>query len=129
MLVSKPLCEKRQMSAVAVPLVGRCSGMGFPPNVQELFAVENTPSPATLKSRSRPAVETPAEVGSTTMMSFPVALGAEPLKAITSSEGFGGATTSDTAFDFVPSGFCICTETFPAIAASAAVTGAVHLRL
>src|SRR6266849_2577143 len=126
MLVSNPLCEKRQMSAVAVPLAGRCNGMGFPPRVQELFTVENTPSAATFKSRSRPGEETPAVVGSTTTMSFPVAPGAELLSAITSSEGFGGATTSDTAFDFVPFGFCICTETFPAIATSVAVTGAVH---
>lgn len=31
MLVSKLLCEKRQMSAVAVPLAGRCSGIALPP--------------------------------------------------------------------------------------------------
>src|SRR5207245_11553206 len=82
MLVSKPFWEKRQMSAVAVPLAGLCSGMGSPPRVQELFAVENTPSAATLKSRSRPGVETPAVVGSTAHISLPVTPGAELLSAI-----------------------------------------------
>ena len=31
MLVSNPLCEKMQMSAVTVPLTGRCSGIALPP--------------------------------------------------------------------------------------------------
>src|SRR5229473_5938712 len=128
MLVSSPLCEKRQMSAVEVPLAGRGSGIALPPSVQELFAVLNVPSAATFKSRSLPGTVTPAVVGSTTTMSFPVAAGALLPSAITSSEMLGTATISATAFDFVPFGFCICMDTLPAAATSAAVTGAVHSR-
>src|SRR5216683_1696459 len=128
MLVSSPLCEKRQMSAVEVPLAGRGSGIALPPSVQELFAVLNVPSAATFKSRSLPGTETPAVVGSTTTMSLPVAAGALLLSAITSSETYGAATISATAFDFVPFGFCICTATLPAAATSAAVTVAVQFR-
>ena len=105
MLVSNPLCEKRQMSAVAVPLAGRTSGIGLPPSVHALFTVENTPSAATLESRSFPGTDAPAVVGSTTTMSFLVALGAALLSAITSSELFGGATMSEATLDFVLSGF------------------------
>src|SRR2546425_5419601 len=126
MLVSNPLCEKRQMSAVDVPLAGRTTGIALPPSVHELLAVENTPSAATFKSRSLPATDTPAVVGSTTTMSLPVALGAALLSVITSSEAFGAATTREITFDFVPSGFWIWMETFPAAATSVAVTGAVH---
>src|SRR5215467_6773024 len=126
MLVSSPLCENRQISAVAVPVAGRGNGTGFPPSVQELFAVENSPSAATFKSKLLPGWEIPAVVGSTTTMSLPVAAGEELFRVITSSEGFGVATTRDTMFEAVPGGFWICTETFPAIATSAVVTGAVH---
>src|SRR5216683_1079269 len=114
------------MSAVAVPLAGRCSGIGLPPSVHELLAVEKGPSAATFRSTSLPGTDTPAVVASTTTMSFPVALGAALLSAIASSERFGAALTSDTTFDVLPSGFWICTDTLPAAAASAAVTGAVH---
>src|SRR5690348_12265928 len=126
MLVSNPLCEKRQMSAVAVPVAGRCSGTGLPPSAQELVAVENAPSAATLRSRSLPEEETPAVVGSTTTMPLPVAAGDELVRVMTSSEGLGGTTTSDTAFDVAPLGFWIWIETLPGRATSVAVTGAVH---
>src|SRR6266851_2901741 len=126
MLVSSPLCEKIQMSAVEVPLAGRCSGIALPPSVHVLLAVMYGPSAATFKSRLLPGTETPAVVGSTTTMSFPVAAGALLLSAITSSETFGAATISATAFDFVPFGFCICTDKLAAAATSTAVTGAVH---
>src|SRR5215469_10120316 len=129
MLVSNPLCENRHMSAVEVPLAGLGRGTGFPPSVQELFAVENSPNAATFRSNSLPGWEIPAVVGSTTTMSLPVAAVVELFRIITSSEGFGVATTSDTTFEAVPVGFWICTETFPAIATSAAVTGAVHWRV
>src|SRR5712664_41163 len=105
MLVSKPLCEKTQMSAVEVPLAGRGNGIALPPSVQELFVVENAPSAATSRSKSFPGTETPAVVGSTTTVSLPLAAGAALLSAITSSELFGAASTSNTAFDFLPSGF------------------------
>src|SRR5215470_14086285 len=59
-------------------------------------------------------------------MSSPVAAGMELLTAITLSDGFGVATTRNTTLEAVAFGFWICTETFPAIATSAAVTGAVH---
>src|SRR5216684_1618581 len=105
MLVSKPLCEKTQTSAVAVPLAGRCNGIALPPSVHVLLAVLNWPSAATFKFKSLPGAEIPAVVGSTATMSFPAAAGAVLESAITSSEKFGGATISDTAFDFVPFGF------------------------
>src|SRR6266404_5141550 len=62
---------------------------------------------AAQRARITCCVELPqrAVVGSTTTMSFPVATGALPLRAITSSETFGAATMSDTAYDFVPPGF------------------------
>src|SRR5947209_7799409 len=94
MLVSSPLCEKRQMSAVEVPLAGRCSAIGLPPSVHVLLSVMNSPSAATFRSRSLPGTETPAVVGSTTMMSFPVAAGALPLSEMISSDTFGVATIS-----------------------------------
>ena len=105
MLVSRPLWEKRQMSAVAVPVASRGSGMGLPPSVQELVAVENAPKAATLRSRFVAGEKMPAVVGSTTTMSLPVALGAEVLSAMTSSEEFGGATTRDTRLEAGPFGF------------------------
>src|ERR1700687_3360589 len=105
MLVSSPLCEKIQISAVEVPLAGRYSGIALPPSVHVLLAVMHVPHAPTCNSTSFPGTGTPAVVGSTTTMSFPVAAGALLLSAITSSERFGAATTSATAFDFVPLGF------------------------
>src|SRR5258708_33416709 len=105
MLVSNPLCEKTQTSAVAVELAGRCKGIALPPNAHVLLLVTNKPSAATFKSRLLPGTETPAVVGSTTTMSLPAAAGAALLRAITSSEAFGAAIIRDTAFDFVPFGF------------------------
>src|SRR5215472_1461316 len=110
MLVSNPLWEKRQTSVVAVPLAGRCSGMGLPPSAQELFKVENAPSAATLRSRSLPGEEMPAVVGSTTTMSLPVAAGDELVSEMTSSDGFVVATISETGDDAAPFGFCSWTE-------------------
>src|SRR5256714_13228136 len=126
MLVSSPPGEKRQISAAEVPLSGRCNATGLPASTQELFNVENRPSAATVRSTSAPGTETPAVVGSTTTMSFPVASGAALVSEITSSETLGAATTSDNAFDVLASGFRICTETLPTTATSAGVTGAVH---
>src|SRR5882672_12961628 len=125
-LVSCPLCEKMQMSEVVVPLVGRCKGIALPPSVHALLAVLNCPNAPTFGSTSLPGTETPAVVGSTTTMSFPVATGALPLRAITSSETFGATTISTTAFEDLPPGLWIWTDKLPATATSAAVTGAVH---
>src|SRR2546423_6320827 len=126
MLVSRPPSEKRQTSAVEVPLSGRDKETGLPASVQELFSVENRPRAATFRSRSPPGTDTPAVVGSTTTMSFPVAAGAPAVNAITSSEEFGAMTTSATAFEVLASGLRICTETLPIAATSAGVIGAVH---
>src|SRR5271168_2054954 len=126
MLLSSPLSEKMQMSAVVVPLAGLVSGTGFPASVQELLEVEKAPSAATFRSTSFPPALTPAVVGSTTTMSCPVAAGVVLLSEIASSEVFGAATASETTLDVVPPGFWICTVTFPATATSVAVTGAVH---
>src|SRR5215467_6155416 len=98
MLVSNPLRENRQISAVAVPLVGRFSGIGFPPSAQELFAVENAPSAATFRSKSLAGEEMPAVVGSTTTMSLPAAAGDELVSKMISSDGFGAVTINETVF-------------------------------
>jgi hypothetical protein len=60
-------------------------------------------------------------------MSFAVAEGVAALSGITSSDAFGGITTRETAFDLVPSGFSICTETLPGRTTSVATSGAVHM--
>src|ERR1700686_2855239 len=126
MLVSRPLAEKRQMSAAASPLAGRCSGTGFPASEQELVAVENTPRAATFKSTSALGTETPAVVGSTTIMSFAIAEGAAPVSEITSSEALGATTIRRTLFEVVLFGLRICTERLPGIETSATETGAVN---
>src|SRR6266403_3235677 len=126
MLVSSPLAEKRQMSVAATPLEGRSNGTGFPARLQELVMVENAPSAATFKSTPAFGKETPAVVGSTTMMSLPVADGVPLLSEISSSKTLGAATMRETLLDVLLSGLRIWTERFPALATSAAVTGAVH---
>src|SRR5260370_15818 len=113
MLASRPLAENTQMSAVTTPLPERSKGTGFPASEHELFAVENTPSAATFKSRSLPGTETPAVVGSTTTISFAVAAGATLDNEITSSELFCAATTRETLLEVVASGLRICTATLP----------------
>src|SRR5579863_4559726 len=104
-LASSPLSENTQRSKVELPLAGLCSATGLPESEQELFSTENMPSAATLMSTSLPCALTPAVVGSTTTMSFPVADGELLLRAITSSEAFGMATTRKTALELLPSGF------------------------
>src|SRR6266478_3954249 len=126
MLVSSPLAEKRQMSVAATPLEGRSNGTGFPARLQELVMVENAPSAATFKSTPAFGKETPAVVGSTTIMSLPLADGAALVSEIRSSEALGAATMRETLFEVVLSGLRIWTERFPALATSAGFTGAVH---
>src|SRR5216684_2221370 len=126
MLVSRPLAEKRQMSAAASPLEGRSRGTGFPASVQELVMVEKAPSAATFKSTPAFCKETPAVVGSTTIMSLPLAEGAALVSEMSSSETLGAATTRGTLLEVVLSGLRIWIERFPALATSAGVTGAVH---
>src|SRR5882762_4560901 len=126
MLVSNPLAEKRQMSAAATPLPGRCKGTGFPASEQELVIGEKAPRAATFKSAPAFGKETPAVVGSTTMMSLPLAEGAELVSEISSSEILGAATMRETLLEVVLSGLWIWTERFPALATSTGFTGAVH---
>src|SRR5712675_308882 len=99
MLVSSPLAAKRQMSAAATPLEGRGKGTGFPARLQEFVTVENAPSAATFKSTPAFGKDTPAVVGSTTMMSLPLAEGVPLLSEISSSETLGAATTRETLLD------------------------------
>src|SRR6267154_645918 len=126
MPVSSPLAEKRQMSAAATPVAGRCRATGFPASEHELVIVEKAPSAATFKSTPAFGKETPAVVGSTTMMSLPLADGAALVSEISSSEALGAATMRETLLDVLLSGLRIWTERFPALATSAGVTGAVH---
>src|SRR6266852_2383292 len=92
MLASRPLAEKRHMSAAASPAAGRGRGTGFPASEQELVAVEKTPSAATFRSTSAVGRETPAVVGSTTTMSFVEAEGAALASEMTSSEALSAMT-------------------------------------
>src|SRR3981189_3772340 len=126
MLVSSPLAEKRQMSAAATPLGGRSNGTGFPARVKELVMVENAPSAATFKSTPAFVKETPAVVGSTTIMSLPLAEGAALVSEMSSADTLGAATIRETLLEVVLSGLWIWTDRFPALATSAGVTGAVH---
>src|SRR5260370_14728024 len=126
MLVSRPLAEKRQMSAAATPLAGRCNGTGFPASEQELVAVEKAPRAATLRSTSAFGRDTPAVVGSTTMMSWAVAEGAPLVREMIASAVLGAITIREALFEVVPSGLRTWTERFPGTETSAAVTGAVH---
>src|SRR5258708_27868113 len=75
MRMSRPVAEKRQMSAAAAAVEGRCKGTGFPASEQELLAVEKAPRAATFRSTSAFGRETPAVVGSTTVMFLAVAAG------------------------------------------------------
>src|SRR6266852_1403598 len=126
MLASRPLAEKRHMSAAASPAAGRGRGTGFPASEQELVAVEKTPSAATFRSTSAVGRETPAVVGSTTTMSFVEAEGAALASEMTSSEALRAATIRETLLEVVLSGLRIWTERLPGAETSAAMTGAVH---
>src|SRR6266849_10418576 len=126
MLASRPLAEKRQRSAAASPVAGRCKATGFPASEQELLAVEKTPSAATFRSTSALGREAPAVVGSTTTMSFVVAEGAALVSEMISSEALGAATIRGTLLEVELSGLRTWTERLPGAETSAAVTGAVH---
>src|SRR5260221_13934167 len=123
MLVSRPLTENKQMSAATTP---RCKGTGFPASEHELAVVEKTPRAATFRSTSAFGRETPAVVGSTTMMSLAVANGAALVREMISSEVLGPITVRETLLEVVPSGLRTWTERLRGTDTSAAVTGAVH---
>src|SRR5208283_2209752 len=126
MLVSKPACEKRQMSAATVPEEGRTSGIGFPASVQVFVEVVNKQIAATSRSRLASLLSSTAVVGSTTVMSLPVAAGGLLVIVITSSLLPGVTITRSTTFDVRASGCTICTLRFPAEATSLLLTGAVQ---
>src|SRR5260370_39629306 len=92
MLASRPLAEKRQMSATATPVAGRCKATGFPASEQELLAVENAPRAATFRSTSALGRETPAVEGATTTMSLGVAGGAALGRGGSLSDGLRAGT-------------------------------------
>src|SRR5260221_4550798 len=126
MLVSRPLAENKQMSAATTPVAGRCKGTGFPASEHELAVVQKTPRAATFRSTSAFGRETPAVVGSTTMMSLAVAEGATLVREMISSEALGAATSRETLLEVVPSGLRTWTERFPGTDKSAAVMGRGH---
>jgi hypothetical protein len=111
---SSPLTEKTQMSTTAVPFAGRVSTTGAPPNVHEFCDCEKSPIAAIVSTTFGCGAGDPAADGSTTMMSFPLALGLADVSGITSGVGASCATTKFTMFENVPSGFCICTLKLPA---------------
>src|SRR3981081_3298984 len=94
MLVSRPLAEKRQMSAAATPLEGRSKSTGFPASEQEFVIVEKGPMAAPVKSTPALGKETPAVVGSTTTMSLPLADGVPLLSVMSLSGALGGARST-----------------------------------
>src|SRR5258707_12984811 len=96
MLESRPLAEKRQMSATATPVAGRCKATGFPASEQELLAVEKAPRAATFRSTSALGRETPAVEGATTTMSLDVAGGVGVGRGMILPEGLRGATVKGT---------------------------------
>src|SRR5260370_22783878 len=104
MLASRPLAEKRQMSATATPVAGRCKATGFPASEQELLAVENAPRAATFRSTSALGRETPAGEGATTTMSLDVAGGGGLVREMISSDGLGAATVGGTRVEGVWAG-------------------------
>src|SRR5229473_1602344 len=124
MLVSKPDCEKRQMSAAMVPEAGRVSGMGFPPRLQAFVEVLKAPRAATLRSKETEELSTPAVVGSTTVMFLPRMAGVELVREMASSVVPGAATMSVTMLERVPEGLCIWMETLPGCTTSVPLTGA-----
>src|SRR5258708_25835249 len=99
MLVSSPLAEKRQMSAAATRMEGRSKSTGFPARLQELVMVEKAPRAATFKSTPAFGKETPAVVGSTTIMSLPVAVGVALVSVMSSSDTLGAATIRETLLE------------------------------
>src|SRR5260370_40490781 len=123
MLVSRPLAEKRQMSAAVAPVAGRSKGTGFPASEQELLAVEKTPRAATSRSTSAFGRETPAVVGSTTMMSLPAAVGAAAGSEIISSEAFGGIMAREKLLEVGGGGLGVLTEGIAGGRGSAAGSG------
>src|SRR6202030_1758484 len=124
MLVWKPDCEKRQMSAAMVPEAGRTRGTGFPPRLQALLEVLKTPRAARLRSKEMAESSTPAVVGSTTVMFLPEMFGEELVREMTSSVAPGAATTSETMLERVPEGLCTWTETLRGSTTSLLLTGA-----
>ena len=70
--------------------------------------MENAPSAATFKSTSALGMETPAVVGSTTMMSLAVTAGAVLVNGIASSEALGAITSKETLLEVVLSALRIC---------------------
>src|SRR5438045_4506651 len=90
-----------QKSLVTAPLAGLIKTIGFPASVQVLLATEKIPRAAMSRSTLLPGTERPAVVGSTTIMSSPVAAGAASVRVITASPIFGASTASDTMFDWL----------------------------
>src|SRR6202008_4707384 len=102
MLVSKPDCEKRQMSAAVVPEAGRVRATGFPPRLQPFVEVLKAPRAATLRSKEAEELSTPAVVGSTTVIFLPEIEGDELVREMTSSVVPGATTTRETMLERVP---------------------------
>src|SRR5258706_7319122 len=120
MLVSRPLAEKRQMSAAVAPVEGRCRGTGFPASEQELLAVEKAPRAATFRSTSAFGRETPAVVGSTTMMFLAVAAGVAAGREDISFEVFRGVARGGKQLDVGVFGIRVWTERMAAAGQSVA---------
>src|SRR5258707_15350709 len=106
MLVSKPDCEKRQISAALVPEVGRVRATGFPPRLQPFVEVLKAPRAATLRSKEAEELSTPAVVGSTTAIFLPEIEGDELGRKMASSVVPGATTTRETMLGRVAGGGC-----------------------
>src|SRR5258705_2312485 len=122
MLVSKPDCEKRQMSAALVPEAGRVRATGFPPRLQPFVEMLKAPSAATLRSKEAEELSTPAVVGSTTAIFLPEIEGDELVREMTSSVVPGATTTRETMLERGPVGVWIWTETVAGCTTSVLLT-------
>jgi hypothetical protein len=72
------------------------------------------------------APDPPLVLSSTTTMSFPALVGALGVRTIAPVPEPGDSATNVSVLDSVPSGFCTCTERFPADCRSAAASDVVH---
>src|ERR1022692_4220890 len=79
---SRPLTEKTQISAVAVPLAGRNMATVLPPRTHDDVATVYAPIAAIFRLTFPAAPDPPLVLSSTTTMSLPVATGAPGVSGI-----------------------------------------------
>src|SRR5580693_876956 len=99
---------------------------GLPPSRQAEVATEKAPIAAMFKLTFPVALDPPLVLRSTTTMSSPVLEGALGVNGIGADPEPGASTTKVCELESNPSGFCSCTERFPADCRSAAFSEMMH---